>query len=81
MARYTATDARRHFFQLLDAAERGEQVVLERHGVRFKLVLEGAEGVETPAAVLIVNDPEVLQGDWTWTSDKQGQLQFQAREG
>ena len=81
MARYTATDARRHFFQLLDAAERGEQVVLERHGVRFKLVLEAAEVVETPAAVLIVNDPEVLQGDWTWTSDEQGQLQFQAREG
>ena len=79
MARYTATDARRHFFQLLDAAERGENVVLERHGVRFKLVLEASKAVELPSS-LVVDDPEVLQGDWTWTSDEKGQLQFKARD-
>ena len=80
MARYTATDARKQFFHLLDAAERGEDVVLERHGVRFKLVLDTAEQPEAVESSLIVADEAVLSGNWTWTSDEEGQLQFKSQD-
>lgn len=38
-----ASDARREFFRILDAVEGGEEVVLERRGVRFRLVMEEKE--------------------------------------
>ena len=83
MARYTATDARRHFFQLLDAAEQGEEIVLERHGVRFKLMLEESSSSKLQKKVkpLLTADEAVLEGNWTWVSDDEGNLQFNATSG
>jgi len=77
MARYTVSEARRQFFQLLDAAERGEEVVLERKGVRFRLVTDVPGHAESAPSPLVVDDPGVLSGQWTWVTDEQGQLQFQ----
>ena len=79
MARYTASDARRQFFHLLDAAEKGEEVVLERHGVRFRLVLDGLPADESSTSPLIIKDEEVLSGNWTWGTDEEGHLEFRPR--
>ncbi|MBI4412306.1 MAG: type II toxin-antitoxin system Phd/YefM family antitoxin [Deltaproteobacteria bacterium] len=38
MRQVTATEARKEFFKLLDAAARGETVVIERGGVPLRLV-------------------------------------------
>ena len=76
MPRSSASEARRNFFALLDAAERGEDVVLERHGVRFRLVREDGLPQALPDSPLIVADPSLLEQDWTWAPDASGDLQF-----
>ena len=78
MTRLTATEARRQLFKLLDAVERGEDVVLERAGVRFRLTLDAKPGTEqAPSSPLIVEDAALLDGDWSWRTDAQGDLVFQ----
>lgn len=67
MARFTATEARRQFFQLLDRVERGESVVLERKGLRFRLILEREGATEPPRAAPVIVDEALLEGDWTWS--------------
>ncbi|MEO8084547.1 MAG: hypothetical protein ABI780_12050 [Ardenticatenales bacterium] len=39
MSNFSATEARRLFFRVLDAALRGEEVTIERDGMRFRLVV------------------------------------------
>ena len=78
MARLTASDARRHFFDLLDSAERGDPVVFERRGISFRL--ERDERSRDRQAVrrwLQVLDPALLDGEWSWTVDKSGALALQ----
>jgi len=77
MARFSASEARRLFFQLLNAAERGEEVELDRKGVRFRLIVDPGTGIEPPASPLIIDDPDVLSGEWTWVSEDEGQFKFQ----
>ena len=76
VARYTASDA----FGLLDAAERGEAVVLERHGVRFRLTLDPSTSEPVASSPLIIEDDDTLSGNWTWAADKRGHLQFSVRD-
>jgi hypothetical protein len=80
MNRYTASEARKVFFHLLDTVEAGEDVILERHGVRFRLTLELVEDTIDMPKVLQVDDPDILSGNWTWVGDDTGQLQFRARD-
>lgn len=82
MVRTTATQARKDFFRLLDAVERGEEVVLERKGVRFRLSREDTAAtseVSEPRPRVVIRDPAVLSGQWTWAADEDGQLVFVAR--
>lgn len=80
MTQVTASDARQEFFRLLDAAERGEAVVVERRGVRFRLSLipQEAQGSASSSPIR-VTDPDVLAGEWTWAGDEEGQIQFRPR--
>jgi hypothetical protein len=81
MIRYTASEARRELFRLLDSVEKGEEVILERKGIRFRLLLDRvSKDEEKPVKRLEVVDREVLSGQWTWAADRDGQLHFQARE-
>lgn len=82
MTRMTATEARRQLFKLLDEVEKGEEVVLERGGVRFRLTMDQKRktAVETPESPLIVKDPDFLDRDWTWKTDDEGQLGFVERD-
>lgn len=80
MTRYTATEARRKIFRLLDAAERGEKVVVERRGVRF--LIERAEPAPrdtAPPPPIAVEDEAILEGEWTWVGDENGDLGFSPR--
>jgi hypothetical protein len=80
MTRVTASEARQEFFRLLDAVEQGEPVIVERKGVRFRLSVVRREPTSHASPVL-VSDPEVLSGNWTWVGDREGQLQFRPRRG
>jgi len=72
-------EARARFGEILDQAENGGAVVIERRGVRFRLV---AETVPRPAAakkaLFEFVDAGVMSGQWTWKSGAKG-LTFAAR--
>lgn len=74
MTRYTAAQARQRVAELLDAAERGPAVVIERRGTRFRVQAEGHR--RRPAgrrrSILAYLDPVVESGHWTWTWGSKG---------
>lgn len=74
MTRYSAAGARARFSAVLDLAERGEDVVVERRGVRFRLVR-----VDQPRRAPVKKydwnvDEALLDGDWHWEPAADGQL-------
>jgi prevent-host-death family protein len=72
MRRTTAAQARQHFSELLDAAERGEQVVIERRGVRFVLAPQRRRPRQKKVALLEILDPAIESGQWTWEAGPKG---------
>jgi hypothetical protein len=77
MPRHTATEARRELFRLLDSVERGDEVILERRGVSFRLILDAETPIlEVGPCPLRVRDPALLEGEWSWETDIDGQLIF-----
>jgi antitoxin (DNA-binding transcriptional repressor) of toxin-antitoxin stability system len=68
MKRYTMTEARQQFAELLDAAERGRPVVIERRGVRFIVAAQRRRRRRSTARQSIIQsvDPAVASGEWTW---------------
>jgi len=76
MKRYTSAQARQRFADVLDEAERGQAVIIERRGVRFRLQAERAAPRSFAGKRLIRwMDPAVARGDWTWEW-KPGDLKF-----
>ena len=74
--RYTAAQARQKFSSVLDAAEVGESVVIERRGVRFAVRAEKRPASLTPrTSVIEWMDPDIEAGNWAWTW-KEGGLQL-----
>ncbi|HEX6972896.1 MAG TPA: type II toxin-antitoxin system prevent-host-death family antitoxin [Vicinamibacterales bacterium] len=72
-------EARARFGELLDAAEQGHEVVIERKGVWFRLLAESTEGAASPKTALFdFVDSAVMNGQWTWKPGKTG-LAFAAR--
>lgn len=81
MSHHSATEARRLFFRLLDAVQRGEDVTIERDGARFRLVsADDAPTDDALTAPFTRVDSAVLDGNWTWAADEDGQLQFRVAE-
>ena len=68
MKQYTAATAKERFSLLLDAAERGEPVIIERRGVRFRVQTDRQlSRMKTPRTPIIeIVDPAVAKGDWRW---------------
>ena len=66
MKRFTAAQARQHLSALLDAAERGERVVIERGVVRFGVTAERRVGRRRHQPRVSFVDPAVEAGEWTW---------------
>jgi hypothetical protein len=72
-------EARARFGELLDQAERGSPVFIERRGVRFRLVAEPSTAAAAAGARLFEHvDPEVSDGGWTWEPGPKG-VRFAAR--
>jgi antitoxin (DNA-binding transcriptional repressor) of toxin-antitoxin stability system len=84
MRRYSVAQARSNFSHLLDAAEAGDVVVIERRGLRFRLVAErggtrrAARGTTASRSMIAYIDPAVAEGQWTWEWSTGG-LRFAAR--
>ncbi|MEO8077280.1 MAG: type II toxin-antitoxin system Phd/YefM family antitoxin [Acidobacteriota bacterium] len=78
MKHLKVAEARARFGEILDQAEGGAPVVIERRGVRFRLI---AETDPPPAgaskALFEFVDPKVLSGQWTWKAGPKG-LSFAA---
>lgn len=67
MKRYTSSQVRERFSDILDAAERGEEVIIERRGVRYVLRAEGRRPAQKRRRSLIEYvHPAVAAGQWTW---------------
>jgi antitoxin (DNA-binding transcriptional repressor) of toxin-antitoxin stability system len=81
MKRMSAAAARQRFSDLLDAAERGEGVVIERRGVQFELGVRRPQKDRRRRTSLVqAMDPAVERGAWTWRADSTG-LVFEPRKG
>jgi prevent-host-death family protein len=79
MKRYPAGAARQHFAELLDAAERGEPVVIERRGVQFRLQpMPGRKASSRRPPRFQIIDPAIQAGEWTWSLGARG-VRFSAR--
>jgi len=80
LKRFSAAQARQQFSAVLDSAERGEAIVVERRGVRFCLHVEsGKRRSKHRAPVIELLDPAVASGNWTWKWGSKG-LRFWARK-
>ena len=80
MKGFKVGEARARFGDLLDQAEQGEPVYIERKGVRFLLAVEPSPPAPAarPATFFTAVDPDVMSGEWTWTSGPKG-LAFRPR--
>jgi prevent-host-death family protein len=70
-------EARARFGEVLDQAEAGAPVLIERRGVRFRVVVDGAPKRRAAASFDYVDD-EVIDGQWTWEPGDAG-ISFKAR--
>ena len=77
MKRYTTVQAKQQFSRLLDAAEQGEAVIIERRGVRFRVRTERQAAPKNTSRLPMIEivDPAVVAGNWTWDW-KADRLQF-----
>ena len=84
MKRYNVAQARSNLSRLLDAAEAGDAVVIERRGTRFRLQTDRgntrrtARRTAAPRSMIEYLDPAVADGQWTWEWGTGG-LRFVAR--
>ena len=79
MKSFKVAEARARFGDLLDQAEQGTPVVIERKGVRFMLQAQRmpTQAVR-PDRLFEGVDSAVLNGEWTWVLGSGG-LRFRAR--
>jgi len=67
MKRYTSSQVRERFAEMLDAAERGEEVFIERRGVRYVLRAESRRApTKRRKSLITYMHPAVEAGQWTW---------------
>ena len=67
MKRYTSSQVRERFAEMLDAAEKGEEVFIERRGVRYVLRAESKRPArKRRRPVIEYMHPAVAAGQWTW---------------
>jgi antitoxin (DNA-binding transcriptional repressor) of toxin-antitoxin stability system len=73
MKRYTSSQVRERLADVLDAAERGEEVIIERRGVRYFVRAERATlAPRTRKPLIRILDPGVAAGEWTWAWNADG---------
>jgi hypothetical protein len=77
--RFLVAEARARFGELLDEADQGETVIIERRGVRYTLTAARARSRQPKKSRHFEwIDPAVMTGQWTWTVTQDG-LRFTPR--
>lgn len=73
MTHMKVAEARARFGEILDEAEKGGEVVIERQGVFFRLVAEPERSAgASKAALFDFVDAAVMTGQWTWKAGTKG---------
>lgn len=73
MKHLRVAEARARFGEVLDEAEKGSEVIIERRGVRFRVVADAPRKAQAASPVLFENvHPDVLRGQWTWKAGATG---------
>ena len=85
MKRVTASEARRHWFRLLDEILDGETVVIERKGRRVVLQREKATralSADAPDYARVLRVPDVEHADtWSWDwNGEEAELRSKSRD-
>lgn len=79
MKHLKVAEARARFGEILDEAEKGTPVVIERRGVRFRLVADVEPRKATVKSGLFEKvDPVLIAGQWSWNAGAAG-LRFAPR--
>ncbi len=79
MKDFKVAEARARFGELLDQAEAGESVFIERRGVRYRLEADRPSSRAPARSQFFASiHPDVLSGEWTWNWSKRS-LTFRAR--
>jgi hypothetical protein len=79
MKRYPVSVARERLADVLDAADAGEGVIIERRGVQYEIrTKKRTTSRREPAPVITAADRAVTGGEWTWNMGENG-LTFGAR--
>lgn len=85
MKRYSASELRQHLARAFDEIERGEPVIVERRGRRFRIVAEPATKRRARIKPFFkLRDVRMLDRGWTWTwngSDRALRLTVRKRPG
>jgi hypothetical protein len=77
--RFLVAEARARFGEILDEADQGETIIIERRGVQYLLQRDLREPEHAaPRSIFTWVDPAVMSGQWTWTLTKKG-LRFTPR--
>ncbi|MDZ4696094.1 MAG: hypothetical protein SGI86_13175 [Deltaproteobacteria bacterium] len=81
MIRYRVAEARKQISRVLDDAEKGNGVLIERKGVLFRVLLETPNRLpprsRRPPPIEVL-DPAVEAGNWSWDVQAKGGLKFVA---
>jgi hypothetical protein len=88
MKKVNASEARKHWFRILDEALSGEVIIVERKGRRLVLRREESRkkrnGAEGPRYKKLLRVPNVDQADrwtWEWHGPKKGLVSRRRRTG
>jgi len=77
--KYTVARARKHLAEVLDSAEGGEEVVVERRGIRFAIRPVLPARVRRKAPRVEILDPNVEAGTWSWSFSETGEITMTTR--
>jgi antitoxin (DNA-binding transcriptional repressor) of toxin-antitoxin stability system len=73
MKKYSASEARQNFSQLLDDVERGHPIIIERRGKFFRVGVERRPTVKKKRVPIFAETSLLVeQGMWTWQSGSSG---------
>jgi prevent-host-death family protein len=77
--RYTVAQIRARLAEALDSAERGQPVLVERRGVRFRIEsVRPRRRAKAGAGLIVSVDAAVEAGRWSWEWER-GALRFSGR--
>lgn len=72
MKHMKVAEARARFGEVLDRAEQGSPVVIERNGVLFRVTAERTAPSAPKGSLFSFVDTAVLTGNWTWKTGRKG---------